>query len=227
MKKDYISFYFTAALLLSSCAHSAFEPVRLSSVEHLDFTTVRQNFQNNLAVDFTISELGVLKYRRHQFPVLAYTNIQTKENTLAVTGLTPLGTKVFDLKAVNGEVKEYSFSMPQIKKKADPEKMAQAMTEDMWHVYFDRVPAPNADKWKTKNKIYYKQAWGSGTLEFIFGGLDARLIEKRYYENNRLLWDVRYFEYQESGSKLYASKTFYRNRVHGYSIALKLKEILP
>lgn len=225
MKKNIQTLLFLAGFLWSGCAALPFEPVRLGPVDGLDPARVREDFREKLADPFEVVESVIFTYGRRKITALGHSQVNAEEKTLAVAGMTPLGAKVFEIKSAGDKV-ESSFSIPEMEKKVDREKMAQAMAEDVRRVYFTRIPAEEAEVFKSKGRIYYRQAAGPGKLEFIFGGPQAALIEKSYEEGGRKLWRVRYFEYRTEGSRIYPSKIFYENPVGKYSLALRLKEIL-
>ncbi len=216
---------FLAGILLSGCAGIPFEPVRFSPVEGINPGIVRKDFEGRLAGKFEVLESAVVRYRYREFAALGYTEVDSQENSLGVAGFTPMGVKIFEIKSA-GEKFEYAFSFPQIEKKIDPGKFAHGMAEDVRRIYLGRVPQASAEVVKAKDRIYYRQASGKGALEFVFGGPEMALVEKRYREGRRELWRVRYFEYRAKGSKIYPSKIFFENRVRKYSLALRLKEIL-
>ena len=51
------------------------------------------------------------------------------------------------------------------------------------------------------------------------------LIEKRYYEKNRLLWSVFYYEYRQDHGKSYPAGIILRNYRFGYNLIVRLKEV--
>ncbi len=227
MKKFHGLLYFpTAVLILTGCAHVPFEPVQLSSVDGLDVQQVLTDFKNKLPDHFSILESAVVKYRTREMTALGYSEVNEAENSLAVAGVSPVGVKIFEVKAA-GEDLKYSFSFPQIKKNMDQNKIAGAVAENVHDIYFGRVPAPGAESFKSRGRIGYRQSSGKGMLEFFFGGPDSNLIEKRYSEGKRKIWRVRYFEYRKKDSKIYPSKIFFEQHQWKYKLTLRLKEILP
>ena len=197
--------FFLTAAVLNGCASLPFEPVELSPVSQLDPNEVRRNFKDRLTDKFEIVETAVLNYRGHEIISLGYSEIDEKNDSLAVAGFTPLGVKIFEMKAA-GDKAEGTFSIPQPGKTADPGKAAAAMAEDVRRIYLGRVPGDEAQAFKAKDKIHYRQVSGQGELEFIFGGPDTALIEKHYRTDGRKIWTVRYFEYTYKDSKMYPSK---------------------
>jgi len=225
MKMNQGAMFFFAGLLLGGCASVPFEPVKLSSVESLDARAVVTNFKEKLANHFSILESVVIHYRGRELTALGYSEVDEKANAAAVAGVTPLGVKLFEVKAVKDDLK-YSFSLPQIKNEMDHEKIAKAVADDVRRIYLGRVPLVDATVLMLKDKVCYRQASGKGVLEFYFGGPGNSLIEKRYREGRHTVWSVRYFEYQAQASKIYPSKIFYEQRDRKYTLALRLKEIL-
>ena len=224
MKKR-AGFYVLAAVLMAGCAGMPFKPVKFSRVDALEPKSVLENFKKRLPEQFEIIESVVFKYRRREISALGYTRVDEKEKTFATAGLTPMGVKVFELKATGNKL-ESSFTLPsEVEKKINREKMAQAMTGDFHRVYFDRIPGVNAAVTKTKDRIYFREPSGDGILESVFGGPDKALVQKRFLKEGREIWKVRYFEYRLKNSKIYPGGIFYENRRGKYKITLRLKEI--
>lgn len=223
--KKYMCRLFLACFVLSGCAGIPFEPVQLSSVENLDVRIVRNNFEEKLATQFSVVESAVINYRGREMTALGYSEVDEKEDSLAVAGVTPVGVKLFEVKAVKGDLK-YSFSFPQIKKSVDHQKIAEAVAEDIRRIYMGRLPSAEAEVFKLKDRICYRQPSGKGELEFFFGGNENVLLEKRYKEGRRQIWSVRYFEYRDQNSKIYPSKIFFKHNARKYKVTLRLKEIL-
>jgi hypothetical protein len=217
--------FFLLAGWLSGCAGIPFEPVRLSTVTALDPAAVRESFKGELPGHFSVLESAVIHYRGHDFTALGYSEADESSQTLAVAGVTPLGVKLFEVKEMQGQL-TYSFSLPQLKKKIDPQAVAEAVAGDVRNIYFDRVPAQDAEVFKRKDRISFRQLSGKGRLEFFFGGPGTRLIEKRYSEGGRKVWTVRYFDYRTENSKIYPSKIFFEQHLRNYNLTLRLKEIL-
>lgn len=218
-------FYLFTGILLCGCASVPFEPVPLNSVAGLNAAEVRKSFRNNAAEHFSVLESVVIRYRGREMTALGYTEVNEASDMIAVAGVTPVGLKIFEVKSGQGDLK-YSFSFPQIKKGMDQKKIAEAIAEDIRRIYLGRVPLPQAEVFKIKDKIFYHQPSGNGFMEFDFGGPGTRLIEKRFKEGKKIIWKVRYFDYLEKGGKDYPSKIYFENYGRKYKVTLRLKEIL-
>lgn len=218
--------YLLALIVMNGCASAPFEPVKLISVRDLDPGAVLKTFKTDLPEKFEIVESAVVTYRgRELASALGYTEVNEKEDSLALAGFTLSGMKLFEVKAAGTEV-ESSFSIPMLDKKVDLDTLAQAVAEDVRRIYMKRSPGPNAEIRKSKNSIIYREASGRGVLEFVFGGAGWALIEKNYREGRRKLWSVRYFDYSRKASKMYPNKVYFENHQRKYTVALRLKEIL-
>jgi hypothetical protein len=62
-------------------------------------------------------------------------------------------------------------------------------------------------------------------IKYEFAGPGGHLVEKSYYEKNRLKWKVSYYEYERKDGRIYPVGIIYNNYLYGYSLTLKLKEI--
>lgn len=211
--------------LLCGCAGLPFEPVPLVPVQDWNPVQVRSEFEQKLAGDFKTSEAGIFKYKGREFSVLSYTRVSSRDKTVSAAGLTPLGVKLFEITAGTDGVKDYSFSIPQIKNKIDPARMASAMAEDVWRIYMARIPASGSEIQIEKDRILFRSKRTDGALEYVFGGENGVLLEKSFKKGRRKIWSVRYFEYRAQGGKIYASKIIYENLQRHYTLILNLKEI--
>ena len=146
-------------------------------------------------------------------------------DVVGFAGVTPVGMKLFEVKSTQGDLK-YSFSFPQLKKNMNQKKIAEAVADDIRHIYFGRIPAPGVEVVYLKDRIRYRQPFGKGRLEFIFGGPETRLIEKSYKEGWRKIWKVRYFDYRVVNATIYPSQIYFENKKRKYKVTLRLKEII-
>ena len=215
------------ALGLIGCARAPFKTPSFGSVSHLDPAIVVEKFRDQLPQQFEISESVVFNYRGHKMTGLGYSKATPAAHSFVLAGVTPVGIKMFELKQLDKKL-EYDFSLPQdVQSKIVPEKAAKAMADDFRRIYFDRVPEAQASIEKKKDRIIYRISEEGGMLEYIFGGIQERLVEKRFVKKRKKIWRVRYFVYQKKGGKIYPSAVFYQNHEAHYSIKLKLREILP
>jgi hypothetical protein len=209
-------------ILLSGCASAPFKTIEFRPVDALEPQAVRDRFESRLPVEFGITESVVFEYRRKKITALGYTRINSADGFIAAAGFTPAGIKIFELKQVKDRL-DYEFSFPpDLEKKIDREKTARVMAEDIWRVYFNRVPGKKAVPVKAKDRIYFKEPLGTGSVEFVFGGADEALVEKRFLQGKKELWRVQYFEYTSKGGKLFPSAVYYENHQGKYKFALSL-----
>ena len=78
---------------------------------------------------------------------------------------------------------------------------------------------------KERYRILFRQQAEDGEIEYVFGGADGVLVEKRYYEEGRRIWSVSYHEYRRESGKLYPAGIILENHQRRYRLVVRLREI--
>lgn len=221
MKKLVLIF---AAILLTGCARVPFKSVKYSRIQETP-QAMLENFQQRLPAAFEITESVVFNYRGRKMTALGYTLVDSEQDSVGLSGVTPVGMKLFDVRKSRGKL-EYSFSLPaEIDKKVDKQKVAYGMLEDVERIYLGRLPSNGALAHPARDRVYVTEQTNGSRLEYVFGGPYRALVEKRGMEDGKEIWRVRYFDYQEKNGRLYPNKIYYQNHKGHYSLTLRLKEI--
>ena len=155
------------------------------------------------------------------FSALGYIDVNRELKTFAISCLNPVGVKLFELSADKDSVKTI-FVLKELLRRGD---LPRVVGEDIRRIYFDNVPSLEAKAQKYRYKVIFSEASGPGVIKFIFAGNQPMLIEKRYYEKNRLLWSVFYYGYRLEQGKFYPSVTMFKNYRFGYNLIVRLKEV--
>ena len=75
--------------------------------------------------------------------------------------------------------------------------------------------------------LIFVQPSKAGTLEYVFGGAENLLIEKKFYNQKHLIWSVCYFEYIKKNKMLYPAGIILKHHKHKYQLVVRLMEIRP
>ena len=210
-----------AAILVAGCAGIPFQETSFVSMESVDPQAVLESFRDSSPERFQLLNTIVFQYRFNQFMALGYIDVNTNEKSFRVTSMNPMGVKLFELSGDKESVVSH-FVMPELAKRGD---VAAFIGMDIKRIYFDLIPSSEAKIEKKKFKIIFRQSSGPGIMEYVFAGVNGNLIEKKYYEDDTLIWQISYYEYQQDKGKLYPRGIVFKSFKYGYSLIVKLKEI--
>lgn len=220
--------YLTAGLYilcLTCCASDSipFQKIALVPVELCDPADVRQQFAGSLPSEFQLVTTIEFMYKRRSIPsAIGYIDADIKNKSFAVVGINPIGgCTLFELSMEKDRV-DCKFAIEEFTRHGD---FANAVADNIKKAYFDCIPSADANVVKKKHTIIFRQMEVSGTMEYVFAGADKVLIEKNYYEKNRKLWSVFYYEYQKVNEKLYPSGIIIKHYQYEYNLVVRLLEI--
>jgi len=219
MLKKVISMFMPALLtgaLLTGCQTSSrFSEPPPYGVSDIEPAQVPARFVANAAHQFEDVYSLVFHYRWMALTAVGMAAVDTKSRSLAMTCMTPLGVKMFDVVCKNG-ILEKSFVMPALADKA--EHLTSSAGEDMMHAYFDLMPPPTAVWSKTKRRLIFKAKDEKGVTEYRYAWEDGRLAEKIRIEKGDTLWCVEYRTYAQTPAGLIPTGLMIRNQQRGYCI---------
>jgi hypothetical protein len=205
----------------AGCGSIPFQKTVYAPLNSIGPEDVRAQFAQSLPAEFQIISSIVFKYGWHTVSAIGYTRVNAEQNRFTVAGLSPVGVKLFELSGTENGV-ECTFAMKAFTRRGN---FAETIARDIRRIYFDRVPGEDAKICKKKYEIVFTQAADGGKMEYRFAGADTALTEKRYYEGNRRIWSVFYYEYQRQNGKLHPAGIILRHYQHGYQLTIRLKEI--
>ena len=210
-------------LYLTGCASIPFQKTALLPVELFDPADVRQQFAGSLPSEFQLVTTIEFKYKRRSIPsAIGYIDADIKNKSFAVVGINPIGGgTLFELSMEKDRV-DCRFAIEEFTRHGN---FANAVADNIKKAYFDCIPAADANVVKKKHTIIFRQPKVSGIMEYVFAGADKVLIEKNYYENNRKVWSVFYYEYHKVNKKLYPSGIIIKHYQYEYNLVVRLLEI--
>ena len=212
---------FIIALLATACAHVPFQDTTLVSYKTRDPQQLVEHFKSRLPMSFQLLSTVVFEYNAQQFPGIGSMEINAKERTFSLACLNPMGVKIFDLAGDDQRITN-RYTIAALAKYGN---IAAVVGEDVKRIYFDLVPSAGASVWKRSKQFVYRQSFGSGYLEYVFGGEQGDLIEKRYYDDHVIAWSVSYYEYRDQNGKRYPQGVIFINYQHGYRLTVRHKEL--
>ncbi len=207
--------------IISGCSNIPFKKTEDIPLGQVEPAFVVSQFKKRIPVKINLLNSIVFEYNWQEFLGIGQIAADTKKETFMVVCLNPMGIKLFELSGDRQTTKR-RFVMEMLAKKGD---ISKAVGADIRRIYFDLIPAPNAAAIKNKYELIFKESAGAGRLEYIFAGADYYLVEKKYFEDNQLVWDVSYYEYQLKNGKLYPMGIILKNFKHDYRLIVRLKEV--
>ena len=208
-------------LFCSGCVSLPFKSIDYAPLGDINPAAWRAQFQASLPAELELINSIVFQYKWRSFSALGYTYLDLVNNTFRVSCMNPVGIKLFELTGGRGKI-EANFVLKELLQQGD---LPRAVGEDIRRVYFDMLPALEAKVEKQKNKVIFSQPFDDGTMKYVFGGSRHLLTEKHYFEKNRRLWSVYYYEFQEHQGKLYPSGILLKHHRFGYNLIIRLKEV--
>ncbi len=208
-------------LLLVACGKAPFESAPRVRLTEKDPGRIQAHFAETLPKQFQRIDTLTFQYGMRRMSAIGVTDVDMEAKTFTVVGLNPMGIKLFDLSGdmhtVNSRFVNPAFSQHK--------NFAVSIAEDIRRIYFRRVPAPSAETSVGKYRAVYQQNRGVGYLTHIFSGQIPRLTTKRFYQNNRLKWQVQYFGYIERNGYIHPAGIYLKNSHYNYRLTVQLKEI--
>lgn len=210
-------------IILSSagCSTVPFQRTSYIPLDSVDPKLAREEFAASLPDRFQVINTIVFQYKWQSFSALGYIDANRELKTFTMSCLNPVGIKLFELSADNDSVRT-NFVLKELLRRGD---LPLVVGEDIRRIYFDNVPSQDAKAQKERYRVIFIQPSGSGVMKYIFAGNRAMLIEKSYYEKNRLCWSVFYYEYRQDHGKFYPAGIMLRNYRFGYNLIVRLKEV--
>ena len=202
--------------LITGCqTRSRFSEPPPFAVSDIDPSDVPARFFSKMAPQFEELYSLVFHYRWMEFTAVGMASVDTKTRSLAVTCMTPLGVKMFDVICKDG-VLEKAFVLPALGDNA--EQITKSAGADLMRAYFDTVPPIGAPWSQTRDRLIFKVKDEQGTTEYRYAWNDGRLAEKIRVEKGDTLWCIEYREYAETPTGRMPTGLMIRNKERGYSI---------
>jgi hypothetical protein len=202
--------------LFTGCQTSPFaEPPPFGMMDR-EPSAVPARFQAKLASQFEEQNALVFHYRWMDMAALGVASVDRETRSLAVTCMTPLGVKIFEVVCTNGVVSK-SFVMPALEDKAGP--IASSAGADLMFAYFDLLPPSTAAWHLTKDRLVFKVSDADGVTEYRYAWADGKLAEKiRREKKHGIFRLVEYRAYTMTELGLVPTALRIRNGLQGYTI---------
>lgn len=208
------------ALLLSSCATDPFPKVQRVDISDRDPQTVIKRFGDEITQDFEALQSVVISFFGREMTSLGNLSVDHETQSFNLTCMTPMGARLLTIqKDPNGVNAEFAFP-----DEFDHPEILEEMARDIGRLYFDWTPVPTAELKRSRYAlIFTEKRPEGGKTRFVFGGPEARLIEKQIMDKGcRVV--IQYHDYQKSSQGLYPQGIFLQNKKYHYALIIKTEE---
>lgn len=149
--------------------------------------------------------------------------LDPKSGEFAVSCMNLMGMKLFELQGSPKGVNTL-FVLPMLDRGGG---FGQKVGEDILRMYTGLAPSMDgAWAWRQGDEIVVVMPDGEGQMRYGFSALTGELSERAYFAGDDLKWRVAYFGYEGKNGKLYARGVTLYNYQYGYSLSVKIKEII-
>lgn len=207
-------------VFIAGCSTVPFQETRLVPLDSEDPRNMVERFRLNIPDSFELLNTIVFEYNGRKFTAIGTVQINRADRVFKVAGMNPMGIKLFELSGDQNSVTT-RYSIANFSRYGD---IAAAVGNDIRRMYFDLVPGPGARSWKRKYTQLYRQPSGPGFLEYVFAGRDGDLIEKRYYEEDGIVWKASYYEYRDQDGKRWPQGIVFIHYTNRYRLIVRQKE---
>jgi hypothetical protein len=207
-------------VFIAGCSTVPFQETRLVPLDSEDPWNMVERFHSDIPDSFELLNTVVFEYNGRKFTAIGTVQINRADRAFKVAGMNPMGIKLFELSGGQNSVTT-RYSIADFTRYGD---IAAAVGNDIRRIYFDLVPGPEARSWKRKYTQIFRQPSGPGFLEYVFAGRDGDLIEKRYYEENGIVWKASYYEYRDQDGKRWPQGIVFIHYPYGYRLIVRQKE---
>jgi hypothetical protein len=210
-----LAFGMAALFLFTGCVGSRFAEPPPFAMTDSDSSVVPVRFHAKLVSQFEEQNALVFHYRWMDMAAVGIASVERESRSLAVTCMTPLGVKIFEIVCTNG-VLSRSFVMPALADKAGP--IASSAGADLMFAYFDLLP-PSTAEWRlTKTRLIFKTRDADGVTEYRYAWPDGKLAEKIRIDKDGVTQRVDYRAYTMTDLGLVPTAMRIHNGSRGYSI---------
>lgn len=208
-------------MVVAGCASAPFPEAAWVPLGNPDPQMIVERFGNGTPDSFQLVSTIVFEYTWFTFSGIGYLDVSAKDRSYKVACMNHMGVKLFE---VSGN-REGVLSQSAIGPLADKGDIGRAVGDDIMRVYFDLVPTGQARIAQKKDRLVFRQPSDEGALEYVFAGEPTVLRTKTYYEDNRAVWRIAYYDYQLKDGKQFPMGIVLKNYKHGYRLIVRQKEI--
>ena len=185
---------------------------------------VPARFESRLAPRFEQVNAIVFRFHMQELTALGMASVDRSNRSFAVTCMTPIGVKLFDIVCTQGCVKG-QFVHPELARRGGD--LPQAAGGDLVRTYFDLQPPAGASFQMKDGRLVFEAIDATGVTEYRYAWRDGRLAEKIRFENGSRVWMIAYRDYAGAVDGLVPTGIVIENRQFGYRLVVSAREEPP
>lgn len=214
--------FIVLTIFICGCSSIPFRHADYLSFEGIDPQVLRSDFREDVPQEFELLNSAIFKYSFFNFSALGVIRVDAFKKSLDLAGFNHLGAMLFEISLDSEGRVDCRYALPEFSKHKD---FATYVINDIKKIYFDRIPSNSAEVKREKRKVVFKDSLNGGIIEYVFSGEGRFLAEKNYYEKNRRVWSVFYYEYTFKDGKIYPQGIVLKDNKYGYKLIIRIKEI--
>jgi hypothetical protein len=163
----------------------------------------------------------VMTWRHRPFTALGWFRCDRAQGTFALVGLNPAGATLFSLSEAGGQAAGSFAALPG----GDPAAWTRAMAEDVRRIYFEGVPRPEDEVRASATGALVTRRMADGLeLRLSLAAFPPRAVAE-WYAGGRHVGTTISEDYEAHGALRVPRRIVHHNRVYGYELAIRTKEI--
>jgi hypothetical protein len=163
----------------------------------------------------------VMTWRHRPFTALGWFRYDREQGTFALVGLNPAGATLFSLSEAGGQAAGSFAALPG----GDPAAWTQAMAQDIRRIYFDGIPRSDDDVRPSGRGVVLTRRLADGMELRLSLAADPLRSEAQWFSGGRRVGTTISEDYESHGPLRVPRRIVHRNRVYGYELVIRTKEI--
>ena len=207
------------AVLLTGCAGLRWEaPPRSGAAP--DPARARDVMFRSAPVRLQVVNSVLFEYHGRKMSGLGFLDVDVQSRSFGLACMAPTGVTLFEVTGSNAVVRCH-FALEEFTHHG---MFAETMARDVELMFLDLQPPPGATESVEPGGTVFTAADGNGRVEWVAGG-DGALLEKRYYEKQRLVRRIGYYAPIARTPRRIAGRVCLQNLKYGYGLTVTLREI--
>ncbi len=148
-------------------------------------------------------------------------SLNRASRTFELSCMTPMGTKLFDLRMADGEP-EVLFALPFFTEK---EGFAEAVALDIARIYFDPEPLQIRRAFQKGDTLHLESGDENLSIEYLYQGNPPELVKKRFIRKRALEAQIEYRNFFDQDGFRCIGEAGLKSKLYGYRLTIRTKEL--
>lgn len=148
-------------------------------------------------------------------------SLDRNNRSFELSCMTPMGTKLFDLRMNQGEP-EVLFALPFFTEK---EGFAEAVALDIARIFFDMQPAVITRAFRKGESLQIESKTENGVIRYVYQGFPLQMNEKYFIRKRELEARIEYRSFFEQDGFRCVGEASLKSEAYGYRLTVRTKEL--